>query len=123
MVTPTEIYKQAADAIAAGRFREGSRLAYEAAFAATVDAAARHNAPCASDADAGEFLIWLDNPPFPRRNGTSTTTPRAKICCPYLSSPRDSAWRFPSGNTPKLSPSSLTETAPFTGTMTNTLFT
>ena len=65
MVTPTKIYEQAADAIAAGRFREVSRLAYEAAFAATVDAAARHNAPCASDAEADEFLLWLDNPPFP----------------------------------------------------------
>ena len=65
MITPTKIYEQAAGTIAAGRIKEGSRLAYEAAFAATVAAAARHNAPCESDSDAREFLVWLDNPPFP----------------------------------------------------------
>ena len=65
MSIPAKIYEQAANAITAGRIREGSWLAYEAAFAATAAAAAGHNSPCESDADAGEFLVWLDNLPFP----------------------------------------------------------
>lgn len=64
MPTPTEMLEQATAEIDAGRVREGARLAYEAVFAAVSAAAARHQVPCHNDADAEEFLIRLDDPPF-----------------------------------------------------------
>ena len=65
MPTPTEMLEQAADAMDAGRVREGARLAYEAVFAAVSAAAARNHVTCHNDEDAEEFLIRLDDPPFP----------------------------------------------------------
>ena len=66
MNASTEIYEEAVAAIAAGRFGEGARLAYEAAFVAVVDAASRHGVSGVNDDEAAaEFLIRLDNPPYP----------------------------------------------------------
>ena len=63
MPTPIEMFETASDEIAAGRVREGARLAYEAAFQAIADAAQRHDRPCETIEDARAFVRWMEGLP------------------------------------------------------------
>ena len=63
MPTPMETLDAAADHIAAGRFQEGARLAYDAAFRAVAEAARRHQRPCKTVEDARKFVCWLEGLP------------------------------------------------------------
>ncbi len=63
MLTPMETMDAAADHIAAGKVREGARLAYDATFRAVAEAARRHDRPCETVEDARDFVCWLDGLP------------------------------------------------------------
>ena len=63
MATPIETLEAASEEIAAGRVREGARLAYDAAFQAIADAAQRHDRPCETIEDARGFVRWMEGLP------------------------------------------------------------
>lgn len=63
MPTPMETLDAATACIEAGQVQDGARLAYDAAFRATAEAARRHDRPCKTLEDARKFVCWLEGLP------------------------------------------------------------